>query len=180
MNKEIISSGSAPIMIYLAALPAFFVTACFVLLRFVTVPVWFGEALSLPFIFVVIFYWSVFYPRFMPTLAVFLLGLALDFLFMGPMGLHAAVFLVVQRLVFWQRPMLIEQSFARLWFVFSAFYFVYMIMLASLMAILGAGLPVLEVFMLRLFVGVLSFPALYAVLHGAYRFYMRAEKAIAE
>ncbi|MEM9495256.1 MAG: hypothetical protein AAGA09_04580 [Pseudomonadota bacterium] len=94
---------------------------------------------------VVVFFWSIYGPNYLPSLSIFFIGLAQDLLTGGPPGLWAGVYLLTQFVVMSQRPYFIgrEQQVVWLGFVFaaaSAGLIVWLVM--SLMA--GVLLPVRE------------------------------------
>lgn len=175
MKSRMMKSLSLPLWCY--ALPAFLVSVPLLLAQLVTMPVWFGEALSLPFAMIVIFYWAVFYPRFLPGFLVFCFGLAVDFLYLGPVGLHALCFYGVWRASLWQRSFLMEQSFFVLWGVFGSFYLAFLTFVYGISLIFyGMGMDLYSL-ALRFLLGSLSFAPIYAALHGTFRFYMTAVQA---
>lgn len=71
---------------------------------------------------VVIFFWSVYGPSFLPAASVFLIGLLQDFLSGGPLGLWPAVYLTTQYIVLSQRSYFLgrEQRVVLIGFAFAA------------------------------------------------------------
>jgi len=65
-----------------------------------------------------IYFWSVYRPDLMPTVAVFLLGILHDFLAGLPVGVSAVTFLAVQGAGLAQRGFFFGKSFLMVWFGF--------------------------------------------------------------
>ncbi|SNT72460.1 rod shape-determining protein MreD [Amphiplicatus metriothermophilus] len=71
---------------------------------------------------VVVFFWSVYAPDFLPSPSIFAIGLLQDFLTGGPLGLWPAVYLFTQYIVLSQRSYFLgrEQRVVWLGFAFAA------------------------------------------------------------
>ncbi len=71
---------------------------------------------------VVVFFWSIYAPAYMPSVSVFLIGLLQDLLTGGPLGLWAVVYLVTQFVVMSQRSYFLgrEQKVVWLGFMLAA------------------------------------------------------------
>lgn len=71
---------------------------------------------------VVVFFWSIYGPDYLPSLSVFFIGLLQDLLTGGPLGLWAAVYLAAQFIVLSQRPYFLgrEQKVVWIGFAFAA------------------------------------------------------------
>ena len=71
---------------------------------------------------VVVFFWSVYAPSYLPAASVFLIGVSQDFLSGGPLGLWPAVYLVTQYVVLSQRSYFLgrEQHVVWIGFVVAA------------------------------------------------------------
>ncbi len=67
-----------------------------------------------------VFFWSVFRPASMPPVAVFGLGLLLDLLAQGPVGLSVLLLLLVHAVAFGNRRALARQGFLAVWLAFVA------------------------------------------------------------
>ncbi|HXI86763.1 MAG TPA: rod shape-determining protein MreD [Parvularculaceae bacterium] len=92
---------------------------------------------------IVVFFWSIYGPSYMPAAGVFIIGLIQDFLTGGPLGLWPAVYLVVQFIALSQRSYFAgrEQTVVWLGFAFAAAVAALILWLVmSLMS--GALLPV--------------------------------------
>jgi rod shape-determining protein MreD len=65
-----------------------------------------------------VFYWTIFRPDLMPTWFAFLLGLLLDGVAGGPLGVYALTFTIVRGLSFNQRRVFVGKSFVIGWWGF--------------------------------------------------------------
>lgn len=91
---------------------------------------------------VVVVFWSLYGPNYLPAVSVFFIGLLQDFLSGGPLGLWASVYLLTQFVVISQRPYFLGREQRVVWLGFalaalSAGVIVWLVM--SLMS--GALLP---------------------------------------
>ena len=114
---------------------------------------------------VVIFFWSIYDPDFMPSLSVFFIGLLQDLLTGGPLGLWAAVYLVTQYIVLSQRAYFLGREQKVVWIGFAmaalgASMILWLVM--SLMA--GLMLPIRGLFY-QMFATVMIYP-LFGVAFG--------------
>lgn len=71
------------------------------------------------FILMPLYYWSVFRPSLVPAVILFALGLIVDFVSGFPIGLHAALFVIVNLTVKKQRLFLMGQPYPMFWMGFS-------------------------------------------------------------
>ena len=94
---------------------------------------------------VVVFFWSIYAPSYMPSVSVFLIGLLQDILTGGPLGLWALVYLITQYVVMSQRAYFMGREQRVVWLGFvlaalSASFLLWFIM--SLMS--GERMPVMS------------------------------------
>lgn len=68
---------------------------------------------------VVVFFWSIYGPDYMPPLSVFVIGVLQDLLTGGPLGLWAVVYLVTQYIVLSQRPYFLGREQKVVWIGFA-------------------------------------------------------------
>jgi rod shape-determining protein MreD len=68
-----------------------------------------------------VFFWSLFRPASLPAIAVFGIGVLLDLLAQGPLGVFALLLLVVHAVALRLRRFLTRQGFALVWLVFAVF-----------------------------------------------------------
>jgi rod shape-determining protein MreD len=78
---------------------------------------------SLPLI--ALFYWSLYRPELMPTVAVFVLGLLEDAMSGAPLGVHALTFMIVKWTVVAQRRFFAGKPFEVIWLGFSVVVLVF-------------------------------------------------------
>lgn len=63
------------------------------------------------FMLMFLFYWSIYRPTLIPSLLVFMMGLMLDLVSGFPVGLHALLFILIQRVITDQRKIFSGQPF---------------------------------------------------------------------
>ncbi|PQA87340.1 hypothetical protein [Hyphococcus luteus] len=68
---------------------------------------------------VIVFFWSVYGPDYLPPLSVFMIGLLQDLLTGGPLGLWPAVYLVTQYIVMSQRAYFLGREQKVVWLGFA-------------------------------------------------------------
>jgi rod shape-determining protein MreD len=66
-----------------------------------------------------VYHWTAYRPDLMPARAVFAIGLFQDIVGGGPLGLYAAVFLLVHGAIVWQARFLVGKGFGMLWIGFA-------------------------------------------------------------
>jgi len=71
------------------------------------------------FILMPIYYWSIYRPSIMPIIILFSIGLIIDFVSGFPIGLHAALFVIVNLVVKQQRLFLMGQPYPMFWMGFA-------------------------------------------------------------
>ncbi len=80
----------------------------------------FEGAIPTPIIpLVIVFFWSIYGPNYLPALSVFLIGLLQDLLTGGPLGLWAGVYLVAQFVVMSQRSYFMGREQKVVWLGFA-------------------------------------------------------------
>lgn len=118
---------------------------------------------------VIVFFWSVYGPDYMPSVSVFLIGLLQDLLTGGPLGLWPAVYLVTQFIVLSQRAYFLGREQKVVWIGFalaSAGAGLILWLVMSLMS--GVLLPVTAL-ALQLLATVLIYPLFGAVFGELHR-----------
>ncbi len=114
---------------------------------------------------VIVFFWSVYGPDYLPPLSVFVIGLLQDLLTGGPLGLWPAVYLVTQYIVMSQRAYFLGREQKVVWLGFALASIGAGLILWLVMSLLsGALLPVRHL-MSQLAVTVLIYP-LFGVAFG--------------
>lgn len=97
----------------LAAIYLFLLVMLF--LNVVDIPFMGAESGKLAFLMIGLYFWSVFRPSLLPYPLVFFIGLLLDFLAGGLVGLYALCFMVMVMVVRGQRRFLLGQSWLVIW-----------------------------------------------------------------
>ncbi len=117
----------------------------FVGVLILALPIRFFEgALPTPIIpLVVVFFWSIYSPDFLPSPSVFAIGLLQDLLMGGPLGLWASVYLVTQFAVSSQRAYFLGREQKVVWMGFALAASVASLMLWLVMSLMsGVLLPI--------------------------------------
>lgn len=89
---------------------------------------------------VVVFFWSIYSPDYLPAPSVFAIGLLQDLLMGGPLGLWAAVYLVTQFIVSWQRAYFLGREQKVVWIGFALAAGVASLMLWLVMSLMSGVL----------------------------------------
>lgn len=71
--------------------------------------------IELPFVLMVLYYWSIYRPTLIPPFLVFVMGVCLDALSGWPIGLSSFVFLLLRQTIMDQRAFLTGQPFMVVW-----------------------------------------------------------------
>lgn len=125
--------------------------------------------IEIPFVFMMLYYWSIYRPTLLSPFLVFIFGLIFDLLSGWPLGITSFVFLVLRQLVADQRLFLTGQPFTVIWLG-------YCIVSAAALSLHWAlygfvnlqWTPFLPVGIM-IGVGVFLFPLISAVLHLSHR-----------
>ncbi len=126
-------------------------------------------SIDIPFIIMMLYYWSIYRPTLIPPFLVFIIGICFDLLSGWPVGLSSFIFLFLRHIVVSQRLFLTGQPFTVVWIGF---------MIAGIGSLslqwLLFGLtrfqwtPFYPVF-LTSFVAILLFPLISVVLHFSHK-----------
>lgn len=112
----------------------------------------FYDAVPTPIVpLIVVYFWSLYAPDYLPSPCVLGIGLAQDLLTGGPLGLYAAVYLVTQYIVLSQRSYFINREHTVVWvgFAFAAAGATLILWLATSLlagAVLHPGRLILQMF----------------------------------
>ena len=74
-------------------------------------------------LFVAVFYWSLFHPQFLNIFSLFLIGIFYDAFAPTPFGLSAFIFIGMRFIIDMQRKVLLNQPFWTVWLVFASLAF---------------------------------------------------------
>ena len=89
---------------------------------------------------VVIYFWSIYSPSYLPSVSVFLIGLFQDLLTGGPLGLWPAIYLFVQYIVLSQRNYFQGREQRVVWLGFTVSAFLAALCLWLIMSLMSGGL----------------------------------------
>lgn len=87
------------------------------------------------FVLMALYYWAIYRPTIVPPAFCFVAGLLMDILTGVPVGLHAALYVLIQWLVCSQRRFLMGQPYLTTWFVFGLVMFGYLFLQWGLMGL---------------------------------------------
>lgn len=122
-------------------------------------------ALHLPFFMIAIYYWSIFNPRALNPLFVFLCGLLIDSITLAPLGLNAFIFILLQRFIISQRRFLMGQSFMILWLSFNLVYGLCLLIKFTVFWAFGASGFDIQSLLWSWMAMNIAFPILYQLIH---------------
>lgn len=77
------------------------------------------DAVKPLFILIPLYYWNIYRPSLVPIVYVFVLGLLVDFVLGFPVGLHAALFVILHLVLKSQRLFLMGQPYLMFWLGFA-------------------------------------------------------------
>lgn len=122
-----------------------------------------------PFIYIAVYYWSIYRPKAMPATLAFGLGIILDLLMGATLGLHAFILLVLRWIVKSQRRFLMGQPFMALWLVFLIVTITGRLIYWALFSLFARDfIPVQPALIGALFC-VAVFPLFYGIMHNVHR-----------
>ncbi len=116
---------------------------------------------------VVVFFWSIYAPAYMPSVSVFLIGILQDLLTGGPLGLWAAVYLVTQFVVMSQRSYFLGREQKVVWLGFALAAASASLMLWLVMSLMSGGLLPVGGLLAQMTTTVLIYP-LFGVAFGEF------------
>ncbi|NOX82356.1 MAG: rod shape-determining protein MreD [Alphaproteobacteria bacterium] len=116
---------------------------------------------------VVVFFWSIYAPAYMPSVSVFLIGILQDLLTGGPLGLWAAVYLVTQFVVMSQRSYFLGREQKVVWLGFALAAASASLMLWLVMSLMSGGLLPVGALLAQMTTTVLIYP-LFGVAFGEF------------
>ena len=117
---------------------------------------------------VIVFFWSVYGPDYMPPASVFIIGLLQDLLTGGPLGLWPVVYLVTQFIVMSQRAYFLGREQKVVWLGFALASAGAAIILWLVMSLMSGALLPIRFLLLQMTVTVMTYPlfgALFGELH---------------
>ncbi|MFK7840120.1 MAG: rod shape-determining protein MreD [Bdellovibrionales bacterium] len=131
----------------------------------IAIPDPFNWIMSVPFLTMIVFYWSIHRPSIIPTFAAFILGLLLDILSGAPLGFNAMILLFLQWAMTDQRAFLSAQSFPMIWLIFSLVQTAIMILQWFVTGLLNFNWTALSELWSPLIIAIVTFPFIALILH---------------
>ncbi len=89
------------------------------LLSLVSFSIPYSDSIRPFFVLMPLYYWSIYRPSLIPVIILFALGLIVDFVSGFPIGLHAALFVILHLIVKRQRLFLMGQPYPMFWMGFA-------------------------------------------------------------
>ncbi|MFP4386189.1 MAG: rod shape-determining protein MreD [Alphaproteobacteria bacterium] len=125
--------------------------------------------IDIPFMIMVLYYWSIYRPTLIPPWLVFATGICFDLLSGWPVGLHAFIYLLLRHVVVYQRLFMTGQPFAVVWIGFMIVGLVSLSLEWFLLGLTRFYWSGLEPVILASFVAILLFPLIAVVLHFSHK-----------
>lgn len=151
----------------------FCVPYCAMFVLFIFNMAFFSASLSItieiPFVIIVIYYWSIYRPTLIPPLLVFLFGIFLDFMSGFPVGLSSFVFLLMRKIVSEQRLFLTGQPFMVIWLGFCVVSAVGALLQWGLFGLMNFQWTPMQPVSFTIISGILLFPIIASILHLSHR-----------
>ncbi len=132
-------------------------------------PAPFSAVMTVPFLFITIFYWAIFRPTLLSPFLIFVLGLLFDSMTGGILGYSSVVFVLVRWGLLDQRAFLASQPFLMLWFVFTVLYTGLVVMKWAVFGFVDMQWHSLDTIIPELAAGCITFPIVTAVLHISHK-----------
>ncbi len=125
--------------------------------------------IDVPFIMMMLYYWSIYRPTLIPPTLVFAIGICFDLLSGLPVGLNAFIFLFLRHVIVSQRLFLTGQSFTVIWIGFMIAGFAALSLQWLLFGLTGLQWLAIDKVILTSFVAILFFPLIAVVLHTSHK-----------
>lgn len=154
------------------------VLLCLVLFNLLTIPMPLVGQVQPYFVLMAVYYWAIYRPTIVPPALCFVVGLLMDILSGGVMGVQAFILVVVQAVVRSQRRFLMGQTYLVLWFFFGVVALAYGALLWALWGLVSWAwrLPLPALFDMG--VSFLLFPFVSLALVMIHRFLPQATKSM--
>ncbi len=128
-----------------------------------------SASIEIPFMVIIIYYWSVYRPTLLPPILIFISGICLDFISGLPVGLSSFTFLVMNNVVSEQRLFLTGQPFMVVWLGFLAVGFATLLIQWFLFGLINFEWTPLQPVILAIISGVLLFPVISFILNLSHK-----------
>jgi len=141
----------------------------FFLLNIISISMPLSITIDVPFVLMLLYYWSIYRPTLIPPLLVFAMGVCLDLLSGWPLGLNAFIFLVLRQSVTSQRVFLTGQPFIVVWLGFMVAVSSSLFLQWALFGLIRLQWVSFDPVIISIFIGIVLFPAIALVLHILHR-----------
>lgn len=128
-----------------------------------------SSTIEIPFMLILIYYWSIYRPTFIPPFLIFIAGICLDFISGLPAGLTPFVFLIMYNIISRQRLFLTGQPFMVIWLGFAVVGFITLIIQWLLFGLINFGWTPIQPVILAAISGVLIFPIISMILNLSHK-----------
>ncbi len=139
------------------------------LLNIISISMPLSITIDVPFILMLIYYWSIYRPTLLPPILVFIMGGCLDLLSGWPLGINAFIFLVLRQLVSSQRIFLSGQPFIVVWLGSMVAISSSLFLQWGLFGLIELQWSSFDPVIISSFVGIVLFPAVSMVFHVLHR-----------
>lgn len=113
----------------------------------------------------VIFYWSIYRPKLIPSWFVFVIGVIFDLVTGMPVGLTACLLVIIQRILIDQRLTLTGQPFTTVMFGYTSVSAIFYILQWLVFGVLNNAYIDIEYVVGRILVSIIFFPLFYLLLN---------------
>ena len=117
------------------------------------------------FMLMVLFYWSIYRPTLIPGLFVFIMGLVLDLVSGFPVGLHALLFVLIQRIITDQRKVFSGQPFWTVLFGYCLVSAFFNLVIYCIFGLVQGEFIALEPVLTTILLGIIFFPFVSLIMH---------------
>ncbi len=140
------------------------------LLNCMSVPFVMGGGIKAPLFLMGLYYWSIYRPTLIPPWMAFAAGMVADLLGGLPVGLSAAIFVLVQWSISDQRRFLMGQSFVMIWFGFFLLSTFTGLLQWLVFGLINLHWPSIKPLFFSILLGQALFPLVNILLHWTHKF----------
>lgn len=129
----------------------------------------FSMQIEIPFIIMIIYYWTIYRPTLLPPVLVFVIGCTHDLLSGLPLGLSALIFLLVRHAIAGQRIFLTSQPFMVFWLGYILVSITALLCQWLIFGLLQFHWTPLAPALIMIAIGILVFPLISLLMNGAHK-----------
>lgn len=145
----------------------YFLIAIFFIAEILSLPSPFDAFKQVPFMMITVYFWAAFRPSVLPPMLVFIIGILVDIITGGPIGVGACVLVLMNWAIASQRAFLTAQSFAMFWLVFGIVYAGIVILQWLVFGLIQFQWPSTTHIIPQFLAGIIAFPFLVSIYHLA-------------